>query len=47
MKCLILPFRIIRNFEVQWHYEDMKYGGDTFVNAPTGDLKFRFVELEG
>lgn len=38
-------YRLIRNFEVQWHYPEMQYGGNTFINAPGGDLKYKFIEL--
>lgn len=39
-------FRLIRNFEVQWHYGEMQYGSNTFLNAPAGELKFRFVDFK-
>lgn len=36
--------RIVRNFRIEWHYGDIVYARK-MLNIPSGDLKFRFVDL--
>lgn len=36
--------RMIRNFKIEWHYPDMKFASK-LINAPVGDMKFRFTSL--
>lgn len=40
----VLLARLIREFRVDWHYEDLKISS-VIVNIPVGDLKFQFTEL--
>jgi len=39
-----LLMKLIRNYRVEWHHEDMKIKS-AMVNVPDGDLKFRMTEL--
>ena len=38
--------RTIRNFEVGWEYGPPEFGRNTFLNALTGDLKFKFSDIK-
>jgi cytochrome P450 family 12 len=40
----ILLARLVRDYRIEWHYEDLKIKSVT-VNIPDGDLKFKFIEL--
>jgi hypothetical protein len=40
----ILLVRLLRDYRVEWHHEDMKIQS-VIVNIPAGDLKFKFTEL--
>lgn len=40
----ILVSRIVRNFNIQWQYPDMRVKS-VLVNIPEGDLKFKFTEI--
>lgn len=40
----VLIARMIRQFNVEWHHEDMKIK-TTMANVPTGDLKFRLHDI--
>lgn len=45
MEMEILVGRIVRNFKIEWHYPEPPFGRKLF-NSPSGDLKFRFVDVE-
>lgn len=36
--------RIIRNYKIEWHYEDMKTK-DYFINLPISDMKFKVIDI--
>lgn len=40
----VLLARVIRQFNVEWHHEDIKIRS-TMINCPTGDLKFRLNDI--
>lgn len=45
MNTYVLLAKLIRNFDVQYHYEDI--GVVTrLINIPDKDMKFRFVDLK-
>lgn len=35
---------MIRQFEVEWHYDDIKYLS-SMINTPMGELKFRLKDV--
>ena len=45
MEVEILLARLLRDQKVEWNYGKIKYA-NTLIISPTGDLKFKFTELD-
>jgi cytochrome P450 family 12 len=41
----MLIARMVQEFDIEWHHAPIKYKS-TFLNVPTGDLKFRLIEIK-
>jgi cytochrome P450 len=41
----VLTARIIREFKLEWHHEDLKFKSIT-INIPDGPLKLRMTEID-
>jgi len=39
-----LIIKLIRNYKVEWHHEDMKMKGN-ILNVPASDLKFKITQV--
>jgi cytochrome P450 family 12 len=37
--------RIVRNYKLEWHHEDMKTK-DYFINLPISEMKFKVIDVE-